>query len=114
MLAGREFPPAEHRNHNADQYRDRTDDGPGRGVAHRATTKHSESLERPDQTEQRDNQPERKCGDESPSHTGMLAPEWDVAPCPTVGAGIADSNECDFLRLLAEVDESFGGSACRD
>ena len=43
-LFRRDFPPTEYRNHDADQHRDRTNDGPGRGVAHRATTKHSESL----------------------------------------------------------------------
>jgi hypothetical protein len=71
-LFRREFPPTEYRNHDADQHRDRTSDGPGGGVAHRATTKHSESLERPDQTEHCDDQPDRECNDESPSHIGIL------------------------------------------
>jgi hypothetical protein len=71
-LFRREFPPTEYRNHGADQHRDRTSDGPGRGVAHRATTKHAESLERPDQTEHCDDQSDRECNDESRSHIAML------------------------------------------
>src|SRR6202000_1810904 len=67
-------PPAEYRNHDADQRGDRTNDGPGGGVAHRATAKDAESLERPDQTEQRDDYPDRERNDESPSHTRMLRP----------------------------------------
>jgi hypothetical protein len=77
-----ELPPTEYRNHDADQHRDRTNDGPGGGVAHRATPKHSESLERPDQTEQCDDQPDRECDDESPSHMGIdpTRRRGDVAP----------------------------------
>jgi hypothetical protein len=72
LLFRREFPPADNRNHDSDQRRDRTTDGPGRGVAHRATTEHSESLERPDQTEHCEDQPECECSDESRSHIRIL------------------------------------------
>jgi hypothetical protein len=78
-LFRREFPPADNSNHDPDQRRDRTGDGPGRGVAHLATTKHSESLERPDQTEQCEDQPDRECDDESPSHTGILPAIWSAS-----------------------------------
>src|ERR1700733_4282192 len=96
-LFRRELPPADYRNHDADQHRDRTTDGPGHGVAHRATTKHSESLERPDQTEHRDDQPDRECNDESPSHIGDPTPDLpndfstpavsDLLTEPTSGPG---------------------------
>ena len=78
-LFRREFSPADNRNHDPDQRRDRTSDGPGCGVAHLATTKHSESLERPDQTEQCEHQPERERNDESPSHTGILRAIWSTS-----------------------------------
>ena len=71
-LFRREFPPTDYRNPEADQHRDRTTDGPGSGVAHRTTTKHSEPLERPDQAEYCDDRPDRECNDESPSHIGIL------------------------------------------
>ena len=71
-LFRREFSPTDNRNHDPDQRRDRTSDGPGSGVAHLATTKHSESLERPDQTEHCEDESDRECNDENPSHIGML------------------------------------------
>ena len=82
-LFRREFSPTNNRNHDPDQRRDRTSDGPGCGVAHLATTKHSESLERPDQTEQCEDQPDRECSDESPSHIGILRAIWS-ASCENV------------------------------
>ncbi|OOK71787.1 oxidoreductase molybdopterin binding domain protein [Mycobacterium kansasii] len=90
--SSRHFPPTEHRDDDADQRGYRTDDGPGRGVAHRATPKHTESLQRPDQTEQRDEQPDRECHDESPSHTGMLRPgvSPDISDCNV------DGRQCTF------------------
>src|ERR1700744_2832280 len=78
-LFRREFPPTDKRNHDPDQRRDRPSDGPGRGVTHLATLKHSESLERPDQTEQCEDQPEYECSDESPSHTGILRAIWSAS-----------------------------------
>src|SRR5882757_8170929 len=41
------------RDGDADQRNDRTDDGPGGGVAHRATADDAEALQSPQQTEQR-------------------------------------------------------------
>jgi hypothetical protein len=79
LLFRREFPPADNRNHDPDQRRDRTSDGPGCGVAHLATSKHSESLESPDQTEQCEHQPECERNDESPSHTGILRAIWSAS-----------------------------------
>ena len=81
-LFRREFPPTHNRNDDPDQRRDRTTDGPGRGVAHLATTKHSESLERPDQTEQCEDQPDRERNDESPSHIGILPAIRSLRPLP--------------------------------
>jgi hypothetical protein len=75
-LFRRKFPPTNNRNHDPNQRRDRTTDGPGCGVAHLATTKHSESLQRPDQTEHCEDQPDRECNDESPSHIGILRAIW--------------------------------------
>jgi hypothetical protein len=78
-LFRREFSPTNNRNHDPDQRRDRTSDGPGCGVAHLATTKHSESLECPDQTEYCDDQPDRECNDESPSHIRILRAIWSAS-----------------------------------
>src|SRR6185437_16398274 len=80
-LFRRKFPPADNRNHDPDHRRDRTTDGPGRGVAHRATAEHSESLEGPNQTEQCEDQPERECSDESRSHIGILRAMWTTCAC---------------------------------
>src|ERR1700684_2799102 len=79
-LFRREFPPTEYRNHGADQHRDRTIDGPGRCVAHRATTKHADSLERPDQTEHCDDHPGREGNEESHSHIAMLRDQSTKPP----------------------------------
>jgi hypothetical protein len=81
-LFRREFPPADNRNHDPNQRRDRTTDGPGCGVAHLATAKHSESLECPDQTEHCEDQPDRECNDESPSHIGILRAIWSLRSMP--------------------------------
>ena len=90
-LLRREFSPTEYRNHDADQRRQRTKDGPGRGAAHLTAGKHAESLQRPDQTEQCEEHPNRECNDESPFHMQILrAEEGTSRPSPS-GAAQANS-----------------------
>jgi hypothetical protein len=112
-LFRREFPPTDHRNHDADQHRDRTTNGPGRGVAHLATTKNSESLERPDQTEHCDDQPDRECNNESLSHIGILFAGFGRSG--RCGAeGDAEVHEVDDLvaaSFLADLCAASCGSA---